>query len=396
MPTRRGWGFTLLGIATLAIGRAFGIIELFVIGIGLVGLVVASWIYVRLVELKLEIGRDVTPLRVHAGTAARVELRVTNLGRARSPLLELSDPVVGTKGAHLLVAPLRRRASARAAYRLPTSRRGLIGIGPLTVRVQDPFGLAAIRAIAASRLELTVFPHVDELTARPAAGNRDPHAGAEHPQHVGLQGEDFYALRTYVVGDDLRRVHWPSTARNDELMVRQDELPWQGRTTILLDTRSSCHDDESFEVAVSATASLLSSAHARRDAVRLITTDGTDSAAGSAQAHLDAAMEYLAVIEPSRIGSMAALLAALGRATGGSLVVIFGRTTSAELEALGRAAKRRGSCTVIITDPGPVTIPPVLRRVVHLTSGQTFRDAWDGGAHGRGSHRAPARPVVPA
>jgi len=49
---------------------------------------------------------------------------------------------------------------------------------------------------------------------------------------VGRVGDDFYALRPYVVGDDMRKVHWPSTARRDELMVRQDELPWQGRVTI--------------------------------------------------------------------------------------------------------------------------------------------------------------------
>jgi uncharacterized protein (DUF58 family) len=313
-------------------------------------------------------------------------LRVTNLGRARSPLLELDDPVAGTKGAHLLVAPLRRRASARAAYRLPTSRRGLIGIGPLSVRVQDPFGLAAIRAIAAARLELTVFPHVDELVARPAAGNRDPHAGAEHPNHLGRQGEDFYALRPYVVGDDLRRVHWPSTARNDELMVRQDELPWQGRTTILLDTRTSGHDEDSFEVAVSAAASLLHGAAGRHDSVRLVTTDGTDSGAGSGQAHLDAVMEYLAIVEPMGSGSLAALLAALGRATGGSLVVLFGRTTPGELDALARAARRFGACTVIICDPSAITIPAGIRRVVHVGSGQTFKEAWDGNR----------RPAVPA
>ena len=380
MPTRRGWGLALLGAATVAAGRAFGIIELFVIGVGLVGLVAPAWLYVRLVELKLEIGRDVTPLRVHAGGAARVELRVTNLGRARSPLLELNDPVAGTRGAHLLVAPLRRRASARAAYRLPTSRRGLINIGPLTVRVQDPFCIASIRALAAARLELTVFPHIDELVARPAAGNRDPHAGAEHPNHIGHQGEDFYALRPYVLGDDLRRVHWPSTARTDELMVRQDELPWQGRTTVLLDTRRIGQDEDSFEVAVSAAASLMHAAVLRHDSVRLVTTDGTDSGAGSGQAHLDAAMEYLAVVEPSGSGSLAVLLAALGRATGGSLVVIFGTTSTGELDALARAARRFGALTVIITDPSPVTIPVGIRRVVHVSSGQTFKKAWDGDA----------------
>ena len=70
-----------------------------------------------------------------------------------------------------------------------------------------------------------------------SVGRDDPHAGADHPNVLGQGGEDFYTLREYVVGDDLRRVHWASTARRGELMVRQDEVPWQGRATVLLDAR---------------------------------------------------------------------------------------------------------------------------------------------------------------
>jgi len=364
-------------------GRAFGILELFVIGVGMLALAVGAWIYVRLLQLRLEVVREVTPLRVHAGAAARVELRVGNLARARTPLLELTDPVAGTRGARLNVAPLPRAASARAAYRLPTDQRGLISIGPLAVKVQDAFGLAAIQAVAAPRVELTVYPHVDELTTRPGAGNRDPHAGADHPNALSREGEDFYALRSYVQGDDLRRVHWPSTARHDDLMVRQDELPWQGRTTVLLDTRAAGFNDETFEAAVSAAASLVMSGWHRRDLVRLITTDGTDSGAAGGQAHIDATMEHLAVVDTTVGGSLVALLAALGRASGGALIVVLGRTTTGELEALARAGRRFGSCTVVSTDPNPVTVPPGLSRVVQTTSGRSFKDAWDSS----GDHR---------
>ncbi len=82
------------------------------------------------------------------------------------------------------------------------------------------------------------------------------------------------------MGDDLRRVHWPSTARRDELTVRQDERHQQGRTTVLLDVRRAVHTDVSFERAVSAAASLLVAATVRGDEVRLVATDGTDSGYG--------------------------------------------------------------------------------------------------------------------
>jgi uncharacterized protein (DUF58 family) len=98
-------------------------------------------------------------------------------------------------------------------------------------------------------------------------------------EDTGLQtgGDEFHSLRPYVIGDDLRRVHWPSTARRDELTVRQDERHQQGRTTVLLDVRRAVHTDESFERAVSAAASLLVAAVRRGDEVRLVATDRTDS-----------------------------------------------------------------------------------------------------------------------
>ena len=98
----------------------------------------------------------------------------------------------------------------------------------------------------------------------------DPLAGAEHPNSLGRGGEDFYALREYVVGDDLRRVHWPSTARHDDLMVRQDELPWQGRATVLVDVRASTNTAESLELVISAAASIVASSARRQDLVRLV------------------------------------------------------------------------------------------------------------------------------
>jgi uncharacterized protein (DUF58 family) len=387
VPTSRGWAVAFVGAFTVFAGRAFGIIELFVIGLGLLVLVGGAWAIVRFVRLRLEVAREVTPLRVHAGGTAKVELRVTNLGRARSPLLALTDPVAGTKGARLHVAPLRRKAAARAAYRLPTARRGVVAIGPLLVRVQDPFGLAAIEAIGAPRVELTVYPAVEELDAKPASGNRDPHAGAEHPNALGRHGEDFYALRPYVVGDDLRRVHWPSTARNDELMVRQDELPWQGRTTVMLDTRQFGYDEDTFETAVSATASILLAGWHRHDLVRIVTTDGTDSGFASGHA-FEASMEYLAVVKPSTRGSLPALTAALGRAVGGSLVVVVGRTPPGELETLGRASRRFSTTTVVVCDTTPVAKPAGVTHLVNVTPGRPFAADW-AEAH-RGRRREPA------
>ena len=123
--------------------------------------------------------------------------------------------------------------------------------GAIKIMVYAAFYEAAVVAAPASTL--VVYPAVDDITAASRSDGIDPH-GWRTP---GLQtgGDEFHSLRPYVIGDDLRRVHWPTTARRDELTVRQDERHQQGRTTVMLDVRRAVHDEASFERAVSATAS---------------------------------------------------------------------------------------------------------------------------------------------
>src|SRR5205085_5689741 len=127
---------------------------------------------------------------------------------------------------------------------------------------------------------------------------RDRHHTTPRAAAVGLTGEDFYALRAYQQGDDLRRVHWPSTARRDEIMIRQNEVPWQGRATIVLDIRARLHTDGSLEAAVSAAASVITACWQHGSVVRLVTTDGVDSGFGSGTGHLEVILARLAVLGP--------------------------------------------------------------------------------------------------
>ena len=325
-------------------------------------LAVVAVIYVRMVSPRLRVRRTLTPARVHAGDAARVEVAATNIGNHRTPVLTLRDPVAGTRGARLHLVPLRHAERARAAYRLPTDRRGVVAIGPLTVEVQDPFGVARHKRAGAPRLELTVFPHVDVIMAPPGGGDRDPLGTAVHHRSIGRQGDEFYSLREYVVGDDLRRVHWRSTARNDELMVRQDEMPWQDRTTVVLDVRRAAHSDESIERAVSAAASVVTAAFRFQHHLRLVSSDGVDAGLGNSLGHVEAIMEYLATVDASGHGSLRGLLDRLRRSPqAGSLVAVLGKATKNELEALASLRRSFGAVVVVVTDgaerPTPETCP---------------------------------------
>ena len=179
----------------------------------------------------------------------------------------------------------------------------------------------------------------------------DPLAGAEHPNSLGRGGEDFYALREYVVGDDLRRVHWPSTARHDDLMVRQDELPWQGRATVLVDVRASTNTADSLELVISAAASIVASSARRQDLVRLVSTDGADSGFAAGHAHIEAIMEHLASVEATNEAAFQRVLDRLARgAPGGALVVVVALVGQAELERLARLRPRFGSLSIVQFD----------------------------------------------
>ena len=264
--TRQGW---------VAAGRRrrrcwsrpalFGIIELYVAGAALVLLPLAALIYVRAARVRLRVRRSLSPTRVHAGDATRVELRRHQ--PRQPPHAGAAPPRPGRRHPWRPAPPGPAAPGRVGAGRLPAAhrrRRGIIAVGPLGVggrRSLRPGRPAPPRR--APVLELTVYPHVDRIAAPPRRRRPRPPRRRRQPERARPQGDDFYALREYVVGDDLRRVHWPSTARRDELMVRHDEMPWQDRTTVVLDVRRASHTAASLERAVSAAASV---DHRRRPA----------------------------------------------------------------------------------------------------------------------------------
>lgn len=392
MLTRQGWLVAGGALALVAGGRILGVLELFIVGAATGLLVIVSLVSVYLSRLRLAVARHVTPPRVYAGTPSRVELSIRNDGERTTPVLRLFDPVSGTRGADLLLSPLDPDVVSRAAYRLPTERRGIVEIGPLEVIVADPFGLAASSTEGAPRTELTVYPRVEEIVPVPHTSGDDPHAGADHPSALGRSGEDFYALRPYVVGDDLRRVHWPSTARRDELTVRQDELPWQGRVTVLLDVRRNAHTPASLELAVSAAASIITASWKRRDLVRLITTDNIDFGFAAGTAHAEAIMEFLATVPASPGGTLRGVLDQLGLpGNGGAIVPIVAGIADAELAGLPRLRGRFAAVTVVhflrsSYDPAaPVDNAGSMSTrgstIIRVTKDRPFAEAWNGTLH---------------
>lgn len=393
MITRRGWWVAVLALLLVTAGRLFGLPELYAVAVAAGALLAGAVLYVRRAAWRVEAQRQLRPPRVHAGGSARVELSLRNLAPRESPVLSVRDPFDGgRRWARFHVAPMAPGEGARAAYRLPTDQRGLFPLGPLEVSVSDPFGMALRSIDAAPRTVLTVYPHIDEIRSVPQARGADLSAAAGRSA-LSPSGDEFFALREYRTGDDLRRVHWPSTARSDELMIRQDEFPWQGRISVLVDLRSAVHSPESLEVVVSAAASIVHAGWRDRRQVRLVATDGTDSGFGSGHGHLEAMLEYLASAGTHAGSSFSQVLVSLTRrgTTGGVAVVTTDRASSADLRAMGRHGGRFGLLAVVMVehsawnggpapDAGPdraaVIVGPV-GRLVRVTASTPFPLAWE-------------------
>jgi uncharacterized protein (DUF58 family) len=239
-PTSRGLAMGAVGLLALLSGLFFGVRILTQLGALLVIAVLGgiAWL-IREARLQAKGGltllRRVIPHPVTVGQRAVVQVDVTSTGSAR----RLDRLQVAERAARELSgsAPLRARMQRTAgrltlSYPVLPDRRGRWAVGPLEVQRRDVFGMAQWRGPLGPPMLVAVRPRVADLriTNRAASTDVDRAAlGARTP------AADDSSLRDYRVGDDLRRVHWRSSARRGELMVRQDERSGRRPSSVLLD-----------------------------------------------------------------------------------------------------------------------------------------------------------------
>lgn len=384
MLTRAGWTFVAGTVATLVAGRLLGVTEAYVFVAAGTACAVGALLWVRLRPLGLSVDRTIRPHRVHVGRAARVELAARSTGRTRSPGVTLVDAIDDQPGARVRMAPIDRGAVVGAAYRLPTRARGEVRIGPLSVEVTDSLGLAVRRRQAVGPVRLIVLPHIDPIPPLPVPAGTEPSAGREGRAALGSAGDELHTLRPYVIGDDPRRIHWPMSARADELIVRQDEEPRQGRVTVVLDVAPSATSPV-FESMVSAAASVAEAHWRAGDLVRLLTTAGHDTGWVTSRAALDHLLEDLALVSPSDAADLGRVLTLAERAPH-SLVLVTADRSDAELAHVAAARRqqgRGGSLIVVRFAAGtaePRSGPPGVRMVE--VGGESFPAAWQAGVAG--------------
>ena len=236
-------------------------------------------------------------------------IRLTNVSRLRTGLLLAEDTLpyaLGSKPRFVLDG-IGGGNAREFRYQVRSDARGKYVIGPLRVRVADSFGLVEINRAFASTSTLTVTPKIIPLARPPASGNWL--GGVDGRTSIAATGDDDAAPRAYQTGDALRRVHWRSTARYGELMVRREEQHWRNTASLFIDTRRIAHPTTaSFELAVTVAASIGVHMAGEGFDAQLVTDTGTIPCKGEFQ---DAMLDALAVIRPSREVSLNAGIGAL-------------------------------------------------------------------------------------
>ncbi|MEU8074078.1 DUF58 domain-containing protein [Catellatospora citrea] len=353
--TTRGRSFLAAGAAALLCALALGEKDLMRVAVLLVALPLMAAAYVGRARYKLACTRSLDPYRVQAGGSARVLLRLQNMSRLPTGTLLLEDRLPYALGSRprLVLERLGAQQASSVAYTVRAELRGRYEVGPLTLRMTDPFGLCELTRSFPSADKLTVIPNVSPLQLVRLAGEYSG-TGDSRARSVAVHGEDDAATREYRRGDDLRRVHWRSTARVGELMVRREEQPWESRATVLLDTRLGAHRGEgptaSFEWAVSASASI--AVHLRQAGyrLRLVTDAGADIDAteGVGDGML---LDHLAEVKASPRGDVAGLVEhTRRRADGGLIIAVLGLLTAEEARLLSALRTSGTTCVAFFLD----------------------------------------------
>jgi len=244
----RGAALLIVGLALSVGGWVIREPVLLWPGVFLALLPLTSLVGLRVADPRLKVQRTVSPAEAPVGSTLRVDLGLTQRRSTPWSLTVTDELPVEFGGAHsFLAATPKTGESLHVAYDCRADRRGRYLVDHVTYRYADPLGLAVRAARTRTRTEIVVTPRVVPLSdVHPAASS----ASGETPiPHLAFSGPDDVLVREYQPRDDVRRVHWPSTARTGTLMVRREEQAWDPVAWVLLDDRAStCGADAAGEL----------------------------------------------------------------------------------------------------------------------------------------------------
>jgi uncharacterized protein (DUF58 family) len=349
--TLYGLAALLAGAASLTMGLTLDWLSFDLIGLGLLAVVVLGFATVARPS-RLVIDREIQPPRVPKGSPAIAFLTFANRGRRTVPVSVATQPF-GSQRVRTVIPKLRGGERGTRAYRLPTTRRGIFDVQPVEVTRRDSFELFRLSHRHAQTERIWVYPRVLGFRTLPTGQTRHLEGPSSDTSPQG--NITFHRLREYVAGDDLRLVHWRSSARAGTLLVKHNVDTSQPYSVVIFDQRPSLYTEESFEQAVDVVASVLVTSAVNKAPVELRLTDGT-VIGGPRVRDVTALIDHLTGVQADPEGSLQPHLVTLRRTRGGtSLVVVTGELDAEDLPFVAALRRRFDRLVVISLDPEPRT-----------------------------------------
>jgi uncharacterized protein (DUF58 family) len=287
-----GWIVMAAAIVLWVAGQLLGWLEFTIAGfvLALISVICALFLIGR---TEYDIALDLARTRVVVGERAVGALTLANnSGRAILPS-RIVLPVGSGRG-EFGIHRLAPGQKLEELFAIPTQRRGVVKVGPVSIVRGDPLGLFERAHRRDDPVDLYVHPKTTHFGGQSLGFLRD----LEGLPASDLSRDDvsFHALLEYQPGDDLRHVHWKSTARTGTMMVRQFEETRRSHFVIGLSTSSRDYaNDDDFELAISVAGTI--GLRALRDSQRVdARVPGRELASGTGKQLLDS----LAMVQETR------------------------------------------------------------------------------------------------
>ena len=359
MLSRQSAIFTIGGLLTIAAGRLFGLIELFIMGTALVTCVAVALFIVTTQRPHIEIERSITPTEPEVGQTIQVGLSL--LTSSRVPACDVYESLAGGSHVHIALAPLPAGQVARANYQMISQQRGPLTLGPSLVEVGDPLGLSRRSKRLGSATNITIFPRSVAIDLPdPNTCQGELIDAIRRVIRYQPTSSEFQAIREYTSGDDPRRINWRASAKREDLVVNEYATEIKIDTHVALNTNQNAYSAEGFERAVSVATSFVRSIERQGDDVApsLGIWCGGQSFHCSPDKESLEALKYLASISPNDNQSPLSIQREPGRIKVD--IIITGKAQTSWVESTWKQLGSARIVVVVLCDetPTPVALPP--------------------------------------
>jgi uncharacterized protein (DUF58 family) len=340
-----------------------------------VGVVLVMVSVIPRVGSPIRLRRIDTPRLVERGAVVRLTLEV-----AAEKLVSQTtviDQLAGVR-VHVALPQVRSGEAVVTHYELRALRRGAHRLGPILEERTDPLGLVIRSVPHDATADILVHPVVHRLRMS-QGGSRMRQARAVVPRFSEDPLADFRSLREYVVGDDQRLVHWPSTAKTGALMVRDHFELRRTTRTVILETSDRAMSAGAFEEAVEIAASLVAQSIEDQIAVTVRTRHRGMPGPTAPVRHVQEALELFARVQPSNGDDTVAATRLRLSVDAADEVFLIASPDSPLVAQLSRSsAVGRRLTSIRVLDGAAEAVTPGLR-CIDVVSAEQFAVRWAGG-----------------